>query len=193
MHDRSSSFASKHGLFVTLILATTIIQCASFDGSLVPAFLIIKVPTRHTQGVPALITVTIHQAVLCCFPTKFAGHCIGQCCNTDLSAPLHILIQVTKPLQCRRDVSDRALRVLRNEAKKYSEVRSRLATLEGLQAAALFQQGLKQHSPSPQSPPPAGLGPQGNTVLQRTKALFCNQHMCSDHGSFLLCCLQQLA
>ena len=104
-----------------------------------------------------------------------------------------IFIEVRQPLQCRRDVSDRALRVLRNEAKKYSEVRSRLATLEGLQAATLFQQGLKQHSPPMQSPPPEGLGPQGNTVLQHAKALFCNQHLCSGHCSFLLACLQHLA
>ena len=48
--------------------------------------------------------------------------------------------------------------MLRKEAEKYSEVRSRLATLEGLQAAALFQQGLKQHPPLMQSPTPAGLG-----------------------------------
>ncbi|KAL3141175.1 hypothetical protein ABBQ38_003518 [Trebouxia sp. C0009 RCD-2024] len=56
-----------------------------------------------------------------------------------------------------RDVSERALRVLRKEAEKYIEVRSRLATLEGLQAASFFQQGLTQHPPSMQSPPPAGL------------------------------------
>lgn len=61
-------------------------------------------------------------------------------------------------MQWRRDVSDRALRVLRKEAEKYIEVRSRLATLEGLQAASLFQQGLTQRPPSStQSPPPAGI------------------------------------
>ncbi|DBA96220.1 TPA: hypothetical protein ACH3X3_002417 [Trebouxia sp. C0006] len=51
-----------------------------------------------------------------------------------------------------RDVSERALRVLRKEAEKYSEVRSRLATAEGLHAAALFQEGLKQATLPGQSP-----------------------------------------
>lgn len=51
-----------------------------------------------------------------------------------------------------RDVSERALRVLRKEAEKYSEVRSRLATAEGLHAAALFQEGLKQAVLPGQSP-----------------------------------------
>lgn len=49
-------------------------------------------------------------------------------------------------------MSERALRVLRKEAEKYSEVRSRLATVEGLQAAALFQEGLKQAALPGQSP-----------------------------------------
>ena len=44
------------------------------------------------------------------------------------------------------------MRVLRKEAEKYSEVRSRLATVEGLQAAALFQEGLKQAALPVQSP-----------------------------------------
>lgn len=52
----------------------------------------------------------------------------------------------------RRDVSERALRVLRKEADKYSEVRSRLASAEGLHAAALFQEGLKQATLPGQSP-----------------------------------------
>ena len=51
-----------------------------------------------------------------------------------------------------RDISERALRVLRKEAEKYSEVRSRLATVDGLQAAALFQEGLKQATPPGHSP-----------------------------------------
>ncbi|KAL0029310.1 hypothetical protein WJX79_009424 [Trebouxia sp. C0005] len=51
-----------------------------------------------------------------------------------------------------RDVSERALRVLRKEADKYSEVRSRLASAEGLHAAALFQEGLKQATLPGQSP-----------------------------------------
>lgn len=49
-------------------------------------------------------------------------------------------------------MSERALRVLRKEAEKYSEVRSRLATAEGLHAAALFQEGLKQATLPGQSP-----------------------------------------
>ena len=55
-----------------------------------------------------------------------------------------------------RDIADRALRVLRKEAEKYSEVRSRLGTVEGLQAAALFQRGLGHAASSEQSPPTAG-------------------------------------
>ena len=55
-----------------------------------------------------------------------------------------------------RDICERALRVLRKEAEKYSEVRTRLASLGGLQAAALFQQGLQQHALPTQSPPSVG-------------------------------------
>jgi len=51
-----------------------------------------------------------------------------------------------------RDISERALRVLRKEAEKYSEVRNRLGTLEGLQAAAHFQEGLRQPALPGQSP-----------------------------------------
>ena len=66
------------------------------------------------------------------------------------SASDSITAECRSPALC-RDVSERALRVLRKEAEKYSEVRSRLATAEGLHAAALFQEGLKQAN-LPQSP-----------------------------------------
>ena len=119
--------------------------------------------------------------------------CVSKCCSTILSASIHTFIKARQPLHCCRDVSDRALRVLCNEAKKYSEVRSRLATLEGLQAAALFQQGLKQHSPPTQPPTPAGLGPEGNSVCSQIRLCHGNSKTCLGCCFVLLCCLWQLA
>lgn len=89
---------------------------------------------------------------------KIALHVISDSCamHWELHAPAPDVVEARQRMQWRRDVSERALRVLRKEAEKYVEVRSRLATLEGLQAASLFQQGLTQHPPSIHSPPPAG-------------------------------------
>lgn len=65
-------------------------------------------------------------------------------------------LQLTATALC-RDIAERALRVLRKQAEKYTEVRSRLATVEGLQAAAMFQKGLQQPHTSEQSPPASGV------------------------------------
>lgn len=51
-----------------------------------------------------------------------------------------------------RDIADRAFKVVQREAERHSAVRSQLASLEGLQAAALFQEGLKEPLSPGQTP-----------------------------------------
>ena len=125
-------------------------------------------------------------------PPYFQGSCLAQLQHTKplLLTPSQNADEATQRVQCCRDVSERALRVLRKEAEKYSEVRSRLATTEGLQAAALFQQGLNQQAPLTQSPSPAGASPEANAVLQHIRNLYsANSTTCSHHCSSLLCLL----
>lgn len=54
------------------------------------------------------------------------------------------------------DIAERALKVLQGEAQRHSAVRSQLASIEGLQAAALFQEGLREPL-TPGQPPCIGL------------------------------------
>lgn len=54
-----------------------------------------------------------------------------------------------------RDIAERALRMVQREAQRHSAVRSQLSGVEGLQAAALFQEGLREpHTPG--QPPSMG-------------------------------------
>lgn len=108
----------------------------------------------------------------------FARHVRHFAMHWKSHAAILVVVEVRQRMQWRRDVSERALRVLRKEAEKYIEVRSRLATLEGLQAASFFQQGLTQHPPSMQSPPPAGTG----LIASCASAAFyqlCVRHLCA--------------
>ena len=148
----------------------------------------------HIEGLPACLAQSLH---IKCFPTGFLPHCKALYymvlqCNFGLHL-FTMAIEARQRLQCCRDVADRALRVLCKEAEKYSEVRSRLATLEGLQAAALFQQGLKQHSQAIQSPTPAGLDPKAIRLYSIPELKCASSNTCSGYCSFLLCCQWQHA
>ena len=54
-----------------------------------------------------------------------------------------------------RDIAARALNIVQREAQRHSAVRSQLAGMEGLQAAALFQEGLRE-PPTPGQLPCTG-------------------------------------
>lgn len=142
-----------------------------------PWLLIVSSHMRHTECADVLSHDGQHPSpsrvcLSSCFSTLDCAVAMlaDVVCNTFVSVPGEVAAVSSHLCNACRDVSDRALRVLCKEAVKYSEVRSRLPALQGLQAAALFQQGLRQQSSPTQSPSPAGAAPEGITTLQHANA-----------------------